>query len=158
MLVRQIAVPCPLIVSFRMRRIDQAVLLVEHDVTGNKASADIEYVRVCRQFKEYRLISHRQPDRIVFVDGLERLCSAMFRHITLPGTFECLGQGLKPARSVAAVDNGVAEMTDRFAGIFDIGFRHSLFGRAVPPGLIGWHETSRRSRQTAAMFRLPNRD
>src|SRR5260370_31179573 len=110
MLVRQIAMPCSLIIPLGVWRIDHPVLLIEHDITGNEPSADLKDFVVSGKLKEQPLINQRQPNGVVFVDCLKRLSPSVFGSVTLLGAFECFLHGVEPARFITAVDNSVAKM------------------------------------------------
>ena len=71
MLIRHVAVIGALIVTLRVRRINDAVLLVEHDVIAHQAAADREHRRIKRKLEEDRIARQRQTDRVVLVDLLK---------------------------------------------------------------------------------------
>src|SRR5260370_40896761 len=70
MLVRQIAMPCSLIIPLGVGRIDHPVLLIEHDITGNEPSADLKDFVVSGKLKERPRINQRQPSGARFSDCL----------------------------------------------------------------------------------------
>ena len=132
MLVGQVAVPRSLIVALRERRIDHAVLLVEHDIARDQPGAEFENGSVGCQFQEGGLVGERQADGVVFVDGLQCRCAAMLAAMALAGSLEGGRQVSECGVVVAAVDDPVAETADRFRDAIDVTVRDRLPDDAIP--------------------------